>query len=503
MPEVPAGIASVILTGRFIRPDGTPLTGTLTFTPPASLTIPGADIISAGTATATLDATGAFTVTLIATDQAGMQPSDWTYTVTERFHHKAVGRSYAIKLPPETPLVDLADIAPTAPSDGEYVVVTGPAGADGSQIYSGAGAPASSVGVNGDYYVDLTPGAVRLYGPKTAGDWTSNVVLNGVSSVNGLNGVVDLEAADIGADAEGTATAAVSTHSTAADPHGDRAWANGLFLPKAGGTLTGGLVTDLAARSAFFKTTSTTEHVVTIVQGATSGPSGVALNVSSLKTTDSAMYLSGVETARGTLKIAHLNGGADADDDAGAAAISIDLQWNGKGGTASQGIFLTSTQGPTTGRLVVLRNSDPTTTDDFVVDATGKVGIRIPVGNPVAAALEVRQRDTTTVGALILGAAGTAQPIFQVKTSSGTATLEVGTSGAIVTRAITFMTNHLQLGSTSSDVGGSAGAVIAMKNATTNPTTNPTGGVIIYASGGRLKIRQADGTDQFVALTAA
>ncbi|WP_369211319.1 hypothetical protein [Streptomyces flavofungini] len=33
--------------------------------------------------------------------------------------------------------------------------------------------------------------------------------------------------------------AAVTAHAAATDPHGDRAWADGKFLPKAGGTLTG------------------------------------------------------------------------------------------------------------------------------------------------------------------------------------------------------------------------------------------------------------------------
>ncbi|MEU3729996.1 hypothetical protein AB0E81_11385 [Streptomyces sp. NPDC033538] len=491
---IPAGIATVVVTGRYIRPDGTPLTGTVSFTPPARLTFPDADTISAGAATVALDGNGGFTVSLIATDVPGMQPEGWTYTVTEKMS-KAPERTYYIALPSATPAVDLADIAPADPAHGDYVLITGPAGKDGSQIYSGTGAPAEDLGVNGDFYVDTTTGGVQLFGPKAADVWpVTGVALGGVSSVNGQSGVVDLTADDVGADATGSAADAVATHTSATDAHGDRAWANGLFMPKAGGTLTGGLVSDLAIRSAFFKTTSTTEHAVTIIQGATSGTSGVALNVSSLKTTDSAMYLSGRETARGTLKIAHLNGGAGPTSDAGAAALSIDLQRFEAGGTAAQGIFVTSTEGPTTGRLLVLRNSDPATTDDFVVDADGRTGIRIPVGNVPAAGLEVRQRDTTTVGALILGAAGASQPIFQVKNSGGTPTFEVGASGAVVLRAVSFFTSAVQLGATSSDFGGSAGAVISMKNATTAPTTNPTGGGIIYTEGGALKYRGSSGT---------
>ncbi|WP_328336751.1 hypothetical protein [Streptomyces violaceus] len=330
-----------------------------------------------------------------------------------------------------------------------------------------------------------------------------------VSSVNGQTGDVSglattaevstIAAAVAGPVADEAATDAVTAHIEADDPHGDRAYADAQFLPKTGGTLTGALTatsfnTDGTVRSGNFRTNSDTEHALTVYQRATgTSPGSVALNVISDKPGDSAMWLTGHETARGTLKIAHLNGGAGATDDAGASAISIDLRRNGKGGTAAQGIWLTATEGPTTGRLLVLRNTDPATTDDFVVYSDGRTGIRIPVGNIPAAALEVRQRDTTTVGALILGAASTTQPIFQVKNSAGTATLEVGTSGAIVTRAVAFLTGALQLGSTSSDFGGSGGAVISMKNATTAPTTNPTDGVIAYSQGGVFKVRSAAG----------
>ncbi|MET9813160.1 hypothetical protein [Streptomyces sp. NPDC006355] len=354
--------------------------------------------------------------------------------------------------------------------------------------------------------------SITVNGGQTGRIVTVNAGL--VSSVNGRTGGVTLTAEIVGADPAGSAAAAqaaaistaaadatakVNAHAAATDPHGDRAWASGQFLPLAGGALAGPVTatsfnTDGTVRSANLRTNSDTEHALTVYQRATgTSPGSVALNVISDKPGDSAMWLTGHETARGTLKIAHLNGGAGPTDDAGASAISIDLQRGGKGGTAAQGIWLTSTEGPTTGRLLVLRNSDPATTDDFVVHSDGRTGIRIPVGNVPAAALEVRQRDTTTVGALILGAASTTQPIFQVKNSAGTATLEVGTSGAIVTRAISFFTNSLQLGSTSSDLGGSGGAVISMKDATTAPTTNPTGGVIAYSQGGVFKVRSAAG----------
>jgi hypothetical protein len=326
-----------------------------------------------------------------------------------------------------------------------------------------------------------------------------------VSSVNGRTGGVTLTAEIIGADPAGSAAtaqaAAISTaaadatskvdaHIAATDPHGDRAYAAATFLPLAGGTLAGGLFADLGVRVLFAKTTSTTQHAGTFYQAGTSGAHVSALNVVSDNPQGSAFQLSGTETALGTAKISHLNPGPDATSDAGAAALSLDLKRNGKAGTAAQGIFVTATEGATTGNLIVLRNNGR---DDFVVKGSGRAGVGMDIGEVPEASLEVKQPDTTTPGLVVTGIASTTSPLFQTKTSAGTATLEVGSSGAIVHRAVSFYTNSLQLGSTSSDLGGSGGSVISMKDATTAPTTNPTGGVIAYSQGGVFKVRSAAG----------
>jgi hypothetical protein len=276
----------------------------------------------------------------------------------------------------------------------------------------------------------------------------------------------------------------------APDPHGDRAYADAQFMPKAGGTLTGGLFADLPVRVIFAKTTSTTQHAGTFYQAGTSGAHVSALNVISDNPQGSAFQLSGTETALGTAKVSHLNPGPDPTSDGGAAALSLDLKWNGKGGTACQGIFVTATEGPTTGNLIVLRNN---ARDDFVVKGNGRAGVGMDIGEVPDASLEVKQPDTATVGLIITGFAATTSPLFQAKTSAGTATFEIGASGAIVHRALSFHTNHIQLGSTSSDFGGAGGSVISMKDVTTAPTTNPTAGTIIYSQGGYLKARSASG----------
>jgi hypothetical protein len=54
---------------------------------------------------------------------------------------------------------------------------TGAAGAAGSKIYSGSDAPDVSLGVLGDYYLDITN--FNLYGPKIAAGWGLPITLQG------------------------------------------------------------------------------------------------------------------------------------------------------------------------------------------------------------------------------------------------------------------------------------------------------------------------------------
>ncbi|MFH8927523.1 hyaluronoglucosaminidase [Streptomyces pristinaespiralis] len=155
-----------------------------------------------------------------------------------------------------------------------------------------------------------------------------------------------------------------------------------------------GFRTDSTVNSAFFKTTSTTEHAVTAYQAGTSG-SGVALNVVSKNPGDSAMYLSGTEKAHGTLKISH-TGHADGSDEK-ASALSIDLL---TAGTAAQGILVKAGNGPTTGNLICLRNN---ARDDFVVKGSGRVGIGMGVGGNPWSQLHVVQQPGTDSALMVEG----------------------------------------------------------------------------------------------------
>lgn len=159
---------------------------------------------------------------------------------------------------------------------------------------------------------------------------------------------------------------------------------------KAGGALTGGITTNLAERSAFFKTTSATQHAVTIYQASTTGTDvAAALNLISDNRETSAVYISGHETLpRGTVKITHTNGGTDADDDTSASALSIDLRRGTAAGTAAQGIFVTSTDGGTTGRLATFRNGGANLVTipaaGSIYTATGAFGEHLPVNHGFA-----------------------------------------------------------------------------------------------------------------------
>ncbi|MFJ9869050.1 hypothetical protein [Streptomyces sp. NPDC101165] len=122
---LPENIPTVTVTARYLTPDGRPLSGSVTLRAPAVLTFPDSDVILGGPVVAALDATGAISVTVPATDAPGMDPDGWAYVVTEQLAGVASNRSYAVLLPAVHPDVDLADIAPTDPGKPNYVAVRG------------------------------------------------------------------------------------------------------------------------------------------------------------------------------------------------------------------------------------------------------------------------------------------------------------------------------------------------------------------------------------------
>jgi hypothetical protein len=250
-----------------------------------------------------------------------------------------------------------------------------------------------------------------------------------------------------------------------------------------------------SGRALFAKSTAAagTDHTVTVYQAATSGVDvASALNVTSDNPDTSAMYLSGAERNRGTLKVAH-RGYADASD-AGAAGLSVDLR---TAGSAARGLYLWSTDGGQTGDPITVRVSSAVTAltrEDFVVKATGRCGIGTALATAPAGQLEIAATDDTTPGIVTRGrTAGTNQQEWR-RPSDGAVRTRVSNAAQLITLEVAFLAGPaVQIGSTSTQVGGGSG-VLGIANAVTVPTTNPTGGGVLYAEAGALKWRGSSGT---------
>jgi hypothetical protein len=92
--------------------------------------------------------------------------------------------------------------------------------------------------------------------------------------------------------------------------------------------------------------------------------------VVSANTAFSACEVSGHETSHGSLKVSHVNPGPSPAPDANAAAVSIDLQAGKASGTTAQRIFLKSTTGGTTGKIVNYVDSTGATVFSLLPDGS-------------------------------------------------------------------------------------------------------------------------------------
>ncbi|MEN8656402.1 CHAP domain-containing protein [Streptomyces sp. 21So2-11] len=108
--------------------------------------------------------------------------------------------------------------------------------------------------------------------------------------------------------------------------------------------------------------------------------------------------------------------------------------------------------------------------------------------------LSIQQNDISTVALEIVAASSVAPQTVLIKDADGVTRFEIAANGNSVHRALASFTSALQLGSATADLGGGAGAVVGIKNATTAPTTNPTGGGVLFVQAGALRWRGSSGT---------
>jgi len=109
-------------------------------------------------------ATGDYSITVVASDADGINPSGGTYQLTlTAYDAKTVMRT--VLLPKATPVVKFAAITPADPDDGDYLVVEGPPGPAGPAGADGEQGPQGVQGLTGP------AGATGPVGPKgDAGD---------------------------------------------------------------------------------------------------------------------------------------------------------------------------------------------------------------------------------------------------------------------------------------------------------------------------------------------
>lgn len=116
-------MTDVEVRGRYLKGDGTAASGQVTFTPrPQAVNDSGdGDILVSSAVIATLDVAGEFEVTLQASDDPTLAPTNWTYLVAERIAGSRGLRTYDIVIPTAAAVagVDLWDVAPVDPSSGD------------------------------------------------------------------------------------------------------------------------------------------------------------------------------------------------------------------------------------------------------------------------------------------------------------------------------------------------------------------------------------------------
>jgi hypothetical protein len=111
----------ITVVGTYVDLSGNPLAGTVSFTPIGTvIEVKDAvykQIIIPATVTATLNASGTFSINLPASDDPDVTPNGWTYLVVETFG--GFTNSYSITVPISTVgTLDLSTIAPATPANG-------------------------------------------------------------------------------------------------------------------------------------------------------------------------------------------------------------------------------------------------------------------------------------------------------------------------------------------------------------------------------------------------
>ena len=223
-PEMvlPVNVDTCTVTGAFVYADGSVPAGTVEFTPvPCQIldaTAAPPTTLLAAPIVATLDEFGAIDVELPATDDADLNPVDWTYHVRVRLNGTGPGVAYSFAMAAPAGAVDLTEVTPVDSSNGTAIVVgpPGPPGADGAPgpgVPAGGGTGEVLAKLSGvDYDSDWIPASAPGVHASTHADGSTDPVTLAQSQVTGLTAAF---AAKQPLDSDLTAIAALSPGSDA------------------------------------------------------------------------------------------------------------------------------------------------------------------------------------------------------------------------------------------------------------------------------------------------
>jgi hypothetical protein len=275
---LPNWLTTRTITHTYLRLDGTPRTGPVTFrAEPNVLTSATHGTTIVGDIEVQL-VDGVLSVALPVNDDPDIKPTGFTYRVFERWYDSP-GSTYSISLPSGSSTIKLAELAPTDPNGGDYVIVPGPPGPPGptgsqgppgTTGPTGATGPAGPKGDTGNEGPTGPTGQTGATGPAGATGATGTAGPKGDTGSQGPQGPAGESgpagpagpAGPIGAagpqgptgpagadgsnaEAEAYTDTAITTHTGATDPHGDRAWASSVFATLAALATTNGNVSNL------------------------------------------------------------------------------------------------------------------------------------------------------------------------------------------------------------------------------------------------------------------
>lgn len=138
---LPTNLTIVEVTGRFIDHNGSPVRGSVTFDTDYYVLDAGESVVVIeAPITVNLDATGAFAVDLIATDDPDMTPTGWTWTMTPNFTG-AFDLEFALpaSLAPSTDITVLSPALPNPDPVYSYILVSARGAPDGVAALDGSG----------------------------------------------------------------------------------------------------------------------------------------------------------------------------------------------------------------------------------------------------------------------------------------------------------------------------------------------------------------------------